>query len=56
MSRVMVSLVAAIIALTVLVAAGPTIAAVLRDVVPVIIVLAIAVAGLRLLWYFTRGY
>jgi uncharacterized paraquat-inducible protein A len=56
MTQVTAFLVVSIVALSTLVAAGPTVVALVHAIVPVMVVLAALVVALRLLWYFTNRY
>lgn len=53
MNRAISFLITAIVALAVLVSAGPTLVALARSVVPLILVVGLVVGGLRLVWYWT---
>ena len=56
MTRVGVCLVASIVALAVLVSAGPTIVSLVHAVVPLLLAVGALVVVLRLVWYFTNRY
>jgi hypothetical protein len=56
MSRPVVYLVAAIVALSVLVSAGPTLIGLLNATVPLVVAGGSVVVALRLVWHFTNRY
>lgn len=56
MTRLTVALVAAVVGLAVLVAAGPTLVALLDAAVPLVIAVGAVVVVLRLVWHFTNLY
>lgn len=56
MSRPVVLLIVAIVALSLLVSAGPTIVGILNAAVPLIIAGGLVAAVLRLVWFHTRRW
>ena len=56
MSKSVAWLGAAVVALSVLSSAGPTLVGLVQAAVPLIIALCAAVVALRIVWYFTSRY
>jgi hypothetical protein len=56
MNRALITLVIAIVALSTLVSAGPTLIGLVHALVPLVLAMGGVVAMLRLLWHFTGRY
>jgi hypothetical protein len=56
MTRLVVWLVVGIIALSVLVSAGPTIVALANALAPLVLAVGLVIAVLRIVWLFTKHY
>lgn len=56
MTRIVLALVIAIVGLSVLVSAGPTLVGLAHAAVPLVIAIGLVVAVLRLVWHITNRY
>lgn len=56
MTRLVVGLVVAIVALSALVSAGPTIVALANALAPLVLAVGLVIAVLRIVWHFTKRY
>lgn len=56
MNRALITLVTAIVALSALISAGPTLIGLTHALVPLVLAVGGVIAVLRLLWHFTSRY